>query len=149
MNSANDLTLLIDDLAGHWTESVLAILKSAGIYSISVDMEVEAWRTLRKVLCAEFRWQRSYRFSTFVPSSVLMEQALRKAALWVAEKFAPQSFTYEFESRISQFADDRRSTAVERKLYSAIFGRRVVKTAFQEPGRAGFVRRERVTAGGG
>ena len=48
MNATKNLTHLVDDLAGHWTEPALDILKDAGIRSISVDMELEAWRTLKK-----------------------------------------------------------------------------------------------------
>ena len=58
MNTANDITRLVDDLAGHWTDAALESLKAAGIRAISVDMELETWRSLKKVLQAHFRWQR-------------------------------------------------------------------------------------------
>jgi hypothetical protein len=50
MNAANDFTRLVDDLAGSWTEPALEMLAAAGIRPVSVDMEVEIWRTLKKVL---------------------------------------------------------------------------------------------------
>src|SRR2546425_10255364 len=100
MNAANDLTLLVDDLAGHWTEPALEILKAAGIHPVSVAMELEAWRTLTKLLHAELRWQRAFRFSTLVSLGTVMEQVLRKAALLVAEAFEPPAVSYAFESRI-------------------------------------------------
>ena len=74
MNTANDLTLLVEELAGLWTEPALEILKAAGIGSISVDMELDAWRTLKKVLHSELRWQRAFRHSTLVSLSAVMEQ---------------------------------------------------------------------------
>ncbi len=116
---AKDITRLVDELAGHWTEPALTILTAAGLQRISVDMEVETWRTLKKVLCAELRWQRSFRFSTLVSLSTLMEQVLRKAMLTVAQKLEPQVVSHEFENNLSRLAGERRATAVERDLYSA------------------------------
>jgi hypothetical protein len=144
MNAANDFTRLVDNLAGDWTEPVLRILKSTGI-RVSVDMEVDAWRTLKHVLRSEFRWQRYFRFSTLVSLGTLMEQALRKAALYVAQKFEPQAVTYELKSRISQLAGERRSTATERGLYSAIVRRPALRAAFRAPTRTDFVPRLHVS----
>jgi hypothetical protein len=145
MNTAIDLTRLVDNLAGDWTEPALRILKGAGI-RISVDMEIDAWRTLKSVLRSEFRWQRYFRFSTLVSLSTVMEQALRKAALFVAQKFEPQAVTYEFKSRISQLAGERRSTAMERGLFSAIVRRPALRAAFNAPTRTDFMPRLRVSA---
>jgi hypothetical protein len=47
MKRANELMTLVDDLAGSWTDHVLEILRAAGIRTVSVDMELETWRTLR------------------------------------------------------------------------------------------------------
>jgi hypothetical protein len=145
MNAANDLTVLVDNMAGHWTESVLKILRGAGI-PISVDTEIEAWRMLKKVLHAELHWQRSLRFSTLVSMSALMEQALRKAATLVAQKFSARSVPYQFKSRINQLARERRPSAPERVLYSAIVRQPALRAVFKEPTRTDFVPRLRVPA---
>ena len=144
MNAANDFTRLVDNLAGDWTEPVLRILKNVGI-RVSVDMEIDAWRTLKHVLRSEFRWQRSFRLSTLVSLGTLMEQVLRKAALVVAQKFEPLAVTYEFKSRISQLAGERRSTAMERGHYSAIVRRPAQRAAFRAPTRTDFLPRLRVS----
>jgi hypothetical protein len=89
MTTANDITLLVDDLAGQWTDAAMRILKGAGMPRISVDMEVEAWQTLKKVLRTEIRWERLFRFSSLVSWSGFTEQALRKSAILVAQKFEP------------------------------------------------------------
>ena len=54
MNATNDFAGLVDNLAGHWTEPVLKILRTAGV-PISVDTEVETWRTLKKALRAAIK----------------------------------------------------------------------------------------------
>jgi hypothetical protein len=59
MNAATDLKKFVDDLAGFWTERVLERLAGAGIRPISVDMEVETWKALKKLVC--FELQRSGR----------------------------------------------------------------------------------------
>jgi hypothetical protein len=149
MNTANDLTLLVDDLAGHWTEPALEILKAAGIHPISVDMELDAWRTLNKVLHSEPRWQRAFRLSTLVSLSTVMEQVLRKATLLVAQKFEPQLVSYAFESRIRRSAGERRSTAAEHRLYAEIVRQPALRAAFKPPNRTDFTPRLRVSALGG
>src|SRR5207302_515453 len=120
MNTTNELTLLVDNLAGHWTEPALEILKAAGLHPVSVDMELEAWRTLRKFLHSELRWQRAFRQSTLVSLSTVMEQVLRKATLHVARRFEPPLVSLAVESLIQRLAGERRSTAVERHLYARI-----------------------------
>jgi hypothetical protein len=149
MNTAIEFTLLVDDLAAHWTEPALEILKSAGIRVISVDMELEAWRTLRKILHSELRWQRAFRLSTLVSLSAVMEQVLRKATLLVADKFAPRLVSYVFESRIRRLAGERRSTEAERRLYAEIVRQPGLRAAFKPPSRTDFTPRLRVSVVGG
>jgi len=79
MNTANDFRLLVDDLAGHWTEGVLENLRAAGVHHISVEMELEAWRTLKNVLDFELRWQRVFRRSTLAHLSTVMDQVIHEA----------------------------------------------------------------------
>jgi len=149
MNAANDITRLVDDLAGHWTEPALEILKAAGIHEVSVDMELEAWQTLKKVLQSELRWQRAFRFSTRVSLSTLMEQVLRRATLFVAQKFEPQSVSSEFENRIRRLVGDRRSTAVERGLFARMVPLPSLRAAFKPPSRTDYFPRLKVSALGG
>ena len=40
MNAAYDVIRSVDDLAAHWTDPVLGIVKAAGMRHISVDMEL-------------------------------------------------------------------------------------------------------------
>jgi hypothetical protein len=94
MKTANDITHSVDDLAGHWTEPALHFLKGAGIHPISVDLEVETWRTLERVLRAEVGFRRSFRLPTAASLSRLKERTIRKAAKLVARKFGfPSAFT--------------------------------------------------------
>lgn len=149
MKTANDLTLLVDDLAGHWTESVLEILKAAGIQRISVDTELEAWRTVKKVLHAELRWQRAFRLPTLVSLSTMMEEVLRKATLLVTRKLEPQLVSPAFESRIRQSVGERQATAVERRLYAEIVRHPELRAAFKPPSRTDFTPHLRISAVGG
>jgi hypothetical protein len=149
MNTAIELTPLVDDLAGHWTEPALEILKAAGIHPVSVNMELEVWRTLRKVLHSELRWQRAFRLSTLVSLSTVMEQVLRKATVQVARRFGPQSLSYSFESRLRRLAGERRATAAERRLYAEIVRQPALRAAFKPPSRTDFTPRLRVSALGG
>jgi hypothetical protein len=64
MSTTGPITRVVDDLAAHWTDPVLEILKVGGIGNISVEMELATWRTLKEVLNTELRWQRSFRVST-------------------------------------------------------------------------------------
>jgi len=147
MNAANDLTLLVDDLAGHWTEPVLETLRAAGVQRITVDMELEAWQILKKFLHFELRWPRALRVSTLVNLSAVMEQVFRKAALMVARRFDPYAVTPEFKVRIRRLAGERRSTAAERRLYGEIVRQPVLGAAFKPPSRTDFT--PRLSAFGG
>src|SRR5262249_35076299 len=133
MNTANDIANLVEDLAAHWTDPALEILRAAGMHAVSVDMELETWRTLKKVLRSELRWQRAFRFSTLVSLSTVMEQVFRQATLLVAQKFERQSVTSEFENRIRRLAGDRRSTAAERDLFARMVRLPAMSAAFKPP----------------
>jgi len=146
MNTTKDLTLLVDDLAAHWTDAALEILKAAGVRPISVDMELEVWRTLRKVLHSEFRWQRVFRFSTLVSLSTLTEQVVRRAMLLVARRFEPQLVDDEFKTQIRRWVSEWRSTPEERRLYARIVRQPALRAAFKPPSRTDFVPRLRVSA---
>ena len=104
MKTANEVTVLVDDLAASWTEPTLEILKDAGLRDISVDTELQTWGMLRMVLRQELRWQRSFRVSTLVSLSTLMERVLREAALVVAGNADPEAITYELEKRVRRLA---------------------------------------------
>jgi len=149
MNTANDLTLLVDDLAGHWTESALEILTDAGIRQVSVAMEVEIWKTLKKLVRSELRGQQEYPFSTLGSLSALMEQVLRRAAMRAAQQFEPQALTADFKARIWRSAGERRFTATERGLYADIVRQPGLGTAFKPSYGSGFTPRLRVSALGG
>ena len=146
MNTAKKFTQMVDDLAGHWSEGALEILKGAGVPFVSVDMELEVWRMLRIVLRAELRWQRAFRFSTLVSLSTTMESVLRKATLLVADRFVPMSVTYAFESRVRRLAGERQSTAAERRLYAEIVQQPTLHAAFKPPTRTDFTPHLRVSA---
>ena len=145
MKTANELTVLVDDLAAYWTEPTLEILKDAGLPEISVEMELQTWRMLHMVLDQELRWQRSFRVSTLVSLSTLMERVLREAALVIAGNSDPDTVTYEFEIRIRRLASERRSTKAERELYSRIVRQPALHAAFKAPSRTDFTPRLRVS----
>lgn len=94
MKTVNDIVISVDELAGHWAEPTLRLLHGAGIHPISVDLEVETWRTLEKVLRAELGFRRSFRLSTAASLNRLKVRATRKAAGLVARRFGfPSAFT--------------------------------------------------------
>ena len=67
MNTANELTALVDDLAGRCTDRVLESLKAAG-RKVSIDMELETWRNLKKAFYAQMLRQPKFR-TAFKPAS--------------------------------------------------------------------------------
>jgi hypothetical protein len=144
MNTPNDR--LVDGLAAHWTDPALEILSAAGVSAVSIDMELATWRTLKRVLRAEVRWQRAFRFSTLVSLGMLMEQVLRKASLLAAEQFAPHVVSAEFESRIRSLVRDRRVTREERRLYAELVRQSALRAAFKPPSQTDCVPRLRVSA---
>ena len=119
MNRTNDHRLSVDDLAGQWTDAALQILKAAGVRPISVDLELEAWRTLKHVLQNDLRWQSLFHITTLLSLSTLMEQSLRKTARLVVRKFLPRSVSPALDARIGQLAEAQRSAAVQRGYYRA------------------------------
>ncbi len=146
MNTAS--SKLVDDLAAHWTDPALEILKAAGVSAVSIDMELETWRTLREILQAELRWQRAFRFSTLVSLGTVMEEVLRDTILAVAQKFAPQALSFAFDRRVQQSVRDRRATASERRLYAELVREPALKAAFKPPTRTDYFPRLRVSAAG-
>jgi hypothetical protein len=148
MNMTNDLTPLVDDLAGYWTLPALEILKAAGVGPISVDMELETWRILKIGLHCELRWQRAFRQSTLVSLSTFMEQVLRKATFVVARRFEPRVVSDELKTQIRRSAGERQSTPAERRLYAQIVRQPALREAFKPLSRTDLAPRLRVSAPG-
>jgi hypothetical protein len=149
MNTANDLTLLVDDLASHWTAPVLDNLKAAGVQPITVDMELEAWRTLKTVLDFEIRRQRAFRLFGLVHLSTVMEQAIRKTTLFVAQQFGYGLVSDAFESRVRRLAGERRATPAEERLFAEIIRQPALRPPFKPPNRTDFAPRLHASALGG
>jgi hypothetical protein len=148
MKAASEFTLLVEELAAHWTDSALELLGAAGIGRISVEMELETWRTLKKVLIQELRWRRALRFSTTVSLSMLMEQVLRQGIFLVAKRFAPGALSYEFATQVRRAVGDRRSTELEGNLYAQIVRQPSLHAAFKPPSRSDFTPRLRISSVG-
>jgi hypothetical protein len=148
MNAANEITRLVDDLAAHWTEPTLEILNAAGIPSVSVELEIEAWHVLKGALRSELRWQRAFRSSTMVSLTMLREQVLQKTALFVFQKHNPGPIPRDLGATVRLLAADRRSTAAERGVYMEIVRQPAMKAAFKAPSRSDFVPRLRLSAVG-
>jgi hypothetical protein len=68
MNTANELMALVDDLAGRWTDRVLERFRAAGFRQVSIDMELETWRALKKAFYAQIVRQPKVR-GAFKPPS--------------------------------------------------------------------------------
>jgi hypothetical protein len=135
MKTANDIAVLVDDLAGQWTEPALEILKATGVRPISVDVELEAWRTLKNVLRSELCGQQAFQASTQASLSTVKEQVLPRAALLVARKLEPESISSDFESQVRRLAGDRPSTPSEHHLYAEIVRQLALRAAFKPPSR--------------
>jgi hypothetical protein len=116
MKIKRDFASLVDDLAALWTEPVLEIMKASGVNVISVDMEIETWRTLRRVVHAQLRWQRAFRYSTLVSIGMVMQDAIREVTLLLMARSHPCLVSSQFEGQIRLWAGERRSTATERRL---------------------------------
>jgi len=145
MKITHDLVSLVDDLAAHWTEPVLEILKSSGIRSISVDIEIEAWRTLKRILRSQFRWQRAFRYSTLVSLGMVMQDTIREAVLILARQFDPGRVSSQLEGQVRQWAGERRSTAAERRVFAEIVRQPSLRAAFKPPSRTDFTPRLQVS----
>ena len=144
MKITHDLAALVDDLAAHWIEPVLEILKSSGVRSISVDTEIEAWRTLKRILYSQFRWQRTYRYSTLVSLGMVMQDTIREAVLFLTKRFRPDLNSSQLERHVRQWAGERRSTPEERRLFAEIV-QSGLGAAFKPPSRTDFTPRLRVS----
>jgi hypothetical protein len=81
MKRANELMALVDDLAGSWTDHVLEIYRAAGIRNLSVDMELETWRTLKKILHAQILREPKVRAAFTPPSRSDFTTRLRLSAV--------------------------------------------------------------------
>lgn len=148
MDALKKTERLVENLAASWTEAVLETLNAAGLRRISVERELETWRTLTSVLRSELRWQRVFRSSMLVSVNEFMERVLWKAALWVAKKLSPQAGSPEFVRRLRQLAAARRATWVERHLFSEILRQPSVPAAFKSPGSTDFVPRLNLAVAG-
>ena len=145
MNGTNEISRLVNDLAGHWTEPVLRILKAAGMPEISVDLEIETWRTLRSVLKRELHRQ-PLRSSTLVSFVSLMESVLRKATLLMWQAFGSRGASPEVEHDLGQAASDRVATTSERLLYTEITNYPKIGTALKPLSRTDYLPRLRAVA---
>lgn len=102
MKLFKDITLSVDELAGHWTDPAVCLLNNAGIQPISVDLELTTWRTLAEVLRTELGLRRSFRLSSADSLNRLQEQVLHKATRLVAQRVgAPTAFLETAESEES------------------------------------------------
>jgi len=146
MSTMNDSTRLVEDLAAHWTDPALAILKAAGIQRISLEMELQTWRILTEVLQSELRWQRAFRLSTLVSLGTLTEQVLDKAILLAARRFAPDLISADVESRIRGLVRDRRTTTAEHRLYAALVRQPAMRSAFKPASRTDYFPRLRASS---
>jgi hypothetical protein len=141
MKSTNEISRLVDDLAGLWTEPVLEIIKAVGAVRLSVEVELQTWRALRKVLRAELDWQRAFRLSTRVSFGNLMEQVLRKATMLVIRNLQPQLISSDLATRIRRMVADRQATPDERRLYAVIVREPALGAAFKPLSRTDLVPR--------
>jgi hypothetical protein len=131
MKATNEFSRLLDDLAGHWTEPALEILKAANVRHVSVETELVAWHALREVLGSEFRRQQAFSFSAFVSLGALREQVLRKATPLVTQRLGTQRITGEFENHIRRSVGGRTATAAERRLHAEIVGQPVTRASLK------------------
>src|SRR5262249_52364984 len=122
MKTSNRTTRLVGDLAAHWTEPVLRLLKEAGKGHLSVQSEVETWQTLNDVLRTELRWQRVFRSARTSSLSMVMEQVLRRTLLVLARRYNLSPALHELEKRIRRMIRDRRSNVAEGRLFGELLG---------------------------
>jgi hypothetical protein len=126
MNTANDIAALVDNLAGHWTDSALEILKALDVPAISIDLELATWQALKQALQSHLREQQ-WRPSTGLEG--VLTNVLHRATLQVAQQFAPWSEPAEWESRIQLRLRDRHATTAERVLFAQLVRQRLTKSA--------------------
>jgi len=144
MKTASNLIRLTNNLTAHWSESVLQMLKAAGVEYLSVETEIDAWHTLRKVLLSELLGEQAFRRSTLESLSALMERVLRRSAERVAARI--HAVTPQFQKEMRRLAGERVATPAERSLYERIIREPEVRAAFKETSRTDFLPHLRVSS---
>jgi len=148
MSTTNDNSHLVDDLAAHWTDAALEILRSAGIRSISVDLELDIWRNIKRTLNAEVRWQRAFRYSTLVSLSTLREHVLHKTTLPAVRMIVVPELVRTIEDRVRSLVRVQRTTAAEARIYDALVRQPALHAAFKPPTRTDYFPRLHATIAG-
>jgi hypothetical protein len=113
MCAITDLARFVDDLAGHWTDRALKVLKDSGVNGNSVALELETWNTLRSALHAEFRKQQAMRPAVTPSFTSVMRRAFHRATTMVARQFGSPSSATDVESRVQPWFHGRERTLLE------------------------------------
>ncbi len=146
MNRKNDLTRLANDLAAHWADPVLEILNAVGISYFSIDMELETWRVVKKVLRQELGWQPAVRSSSLVSLSTLMERVLHRSAEQLAIRLGLHAPSDVFKTLVRRLAGERGVSSAERSLFLQLIDQPMLHGAFKRSNPADFTPRLRVSA---
>lgn len=147
MNKSNELKSL-NDLAGHWTDRILEMLRAAGVPYLSVEAELAAWQVLRKVLRSELLRQRTIWGLTLLPLRGLMVRVMPQAAEQVLRRIWPHAVTSHFQAQIRRLTGKHRSTPAERELYARITRHPELQSALDGLSGTGFTARLQVAGAG-
>jgi hypothetical protein len=146
MNASRDFVRNVDELAAHWTEPVLAILKSLDFGQVTVELELETWRAVKIAIRRELRWQRVFRASTLVSLSRLLGESLAQAVMSLFRTHRPERISYRLEARVRQMAAERRATGAERNVFVELVRGSGPRAGLKAPSVSDFVPRLRLSA---
>ena len=138
MNAAKETTRHAEELAAHWTDRALQILRGEGLRPLSVHAELRAWRALAAVLRDELRWQRVFRAATLVSLTSLREHVLWKAVAGLLRHALDGHVSSDSRARIRQAAAQRGSTPAEVDAYRALIAEPAARASFKAPTRSDF-----------
>lgn len=120
MKAVNEFRDVIEDLAGHWNDSVVEMLQAISVEKVSVDLELGLWRLTSEVLRDEVEHRNASRLGEFPVMEILKARTVAKVALLASRKFDLRLDFSKVQRSAGKWEHLRRSTATERVLYSRI-----------------------------
>jgi hypothetical protein len=120
MNASFKSRRLIEELAAHWTDAALPLLRIIGVHYVSVESELDVWRVLTDSLQIELRWQRAFRFRRTASLESVKAHVLRRTAALLARQAGLRRAGPELERRLSMFLQDEPVTNWELRVFNQI-----------------------------
>ncbi len=147
MKTSRRIPQLVDELAAHWTEPALEILKSVGHSRVTVQSEIETWRSLSAALQSAVEERRRFSSSPAVSLRGIREKVFGQAIEALVRENNLSLSWPEIYERSRVLILNSQSTAAERELFGVLA--REQATAYKAPRQTDFAPRfERAAVGG-